>query len=121
MRADAVCNTFPNLPLSFFVHCGVPALQRPYGSMKQQQLVEEVVMRGLRPRFSSSTPPPYVSLAQACWSGSAAARPQFDDALGQLHMMLQVRARVCVQCARAHPVRACVSAAWIPGRVCSRL
>ncbi|MEW5297631.1 MAG: hypothetical protein WDW36_000829 [Sanguina aurantia] len=63
--------------------------QRPYGSMKQQQLVEEVVMRGLRPRFSSSTPPPYVALAQACWSGSAAARPQFDDALGQLHMMLQ--------------------------------
>lgn len=53
--------------------------QRPYGNMKQQQLVEEVVMRGLRPKFPSHAPPAYVNLAQACWSGSAQARPTFDE------------------------------------------
>jgi hypothetical protein len=53
--------------------------QRPYGSLKQQQLVEEVVMRGLRPKFPSHTPYSYVNLAQACWSGSAQARPSFEE------------------------------------------
>lgn len=56
---------------------------RPYGNMKQQALVEEVVMRGLRPRFPSHTPPSYVLLAQACWSGSAQARPTFEEVRGR--------------------------------------
>ncbi len=97
---------------------------RPYGNMKQQTLVEEVVMRcgcvfcacrhfihcvfirilslalcgvqmqptlvapppapcsGLRPKFPSHTPPAYVGLAQACWSGSAQSRPTFDEVQG---------------------------------------
>lgn len=63
--------------------------QRPYGNMKQQQLVEEVVMRGLRPKFPSHAPPAYVALAQACWSGSAQARPTFDESLTTLNGMLQ--------------------------------
>ncbi len=56
---------------------------RPYGNMKQQALVEEVVMRGLRPRFPSHSPPAYMLLAQACWSGSAASRPTFDEVGGR--------------------------------------
>jgi hypothetical protein len=63
--------------------------QRPYGNMKQQQLVEEVVMRGLRPKFPSHAPPAYVALAQACWSGSPQARPTFEESLGTLNQMLQ--------------------------------
>lgn len=65
---------------------------RPYGSMKQQQLVEEVVMRGLRPRFPATTPAAYTALAQSCWNGSAAARPSFDQINSNLNAMLQ-----CVQ------------------------
>jgi serine/threonine protein kinase len=52
--------------------------QRPYGNMKQQQLVEEVVMRGLRPKFPSHAPPAYIQLAQSCWSGSPNLRPTFS-------------------------------------------
>ncbi|KAF5831320.1 kinase-like domain-containing protein [Dunaliella salina] len=52
---------------------------RPYGSMKQQQIVEEVVMRGLRPRFPPGTPRGYAELAQACWSGAATSRPSFEE------------------------------------------
>jgi hypothetical protein len=52
--------------------------------MKQQQLVEEVVMHGLRPKFPPHAPYAYVSLAQACWSGSAAARPLFEEVRGDL-------------------------------------
>ncbi|KAL6746275.1 kinase-like domain-containing protein [Haematococcus lacustris] len=62
--------------------------QRPYGNLKQQQLVEEVVMRGLRPKFPFDAPQPYVSLSQACWSGSAHARPTFDEVLTTLNSML---------------------------------
>jgi hypothetical protein len=63
--------------------------QRPYGSMKQQQLVEEVVMRGLRPKFPSHAPHGYVILAMAAWSGAPATRPTFDEALTHLNMLLQ--------------------------------
>ncbi|KAJ9519284.1 hypothetical protein QJQ45_017942 [Haematococcus lacustris] len=62
--------------------------QRPYGNLKQQQLVEEVVMRGLRPKFPFDAPQPYVALSQACWSGSAHARPTFDEVLTTLNSML---------------------------------
>eukprot|EP00967_Tisochrysis_lutea_P147070 scaffold278797_cov15-Tisochrysis_lutea.AAC.1 len=47
--------------------------------MKQQQIVEEVVMRGLRPRFPPGTPRGYAELAQACWSGAATSRPSFEE------------------------------------------
>lgn len=63
--------------------------QRPYGNMKQQQLVEEVVMRGLRPKFPSTAPAGYVVLAQSAWSGSPQARPSFDEILTHLNAMLQ--------------------------------
>jgi len=62
---------------------------RPYGSMKQQQIVEEVVMRGLRPRFPPGTPRGYAELAQACWSGAATSRPSFEEVLDILQTMLQ--------------------------------
>ena len=64
--------------------------QRPYGSMKQHQLVEEVVMRGLRPKFPPHAPPAYIQLAQSCWSGSPQLRPSFEEALVVLNGMLQV-------------------------------
>ncbi|GIL83127.1 hypothetical protein Vretimale_11467 [Volvox reticuliferus] len=63
--------------------------QRPYGNMKQQQLVEEVVMRGLRPKFPGTAPAGYVVLAQSAWSGSPQARPSFDEILTHLNAMLQ--------------------------------
>ncbi|KAG1661596.1 hypothetical protein FOA52_000771 [Chlamydomonas sp. UWO 241] len=63
--------------------------QKPYGSMKQQQLVEEVVMRGLRPKFPTLGPATYVQLSQACWSGSPQGRPTFDEVLVVLNNMLQ--------------------------------
>ncbi|GAX83961.1 hypothetical protein CEUSTIGMA_g11385.t1 [Chlamydomonas eustigma] len=62
--------------------------QRPYGNMKQQQLVEEVVMRGLRPKFPAHAPTAYVQLAQACWSGSPQQRPTFEESLVMLNNML---------------------------------
>ncbi|KAG1661344.1 hypothetical protein FOA52_005906 [Chlamydomonas sp. UWO 241] len=61
---------------------------RPYGNTKQQQLVEEVVMRGLRPTFPPHTPPNYKQLAQECWSGAPAQRPTFKDVLLLLNTML---------------------------------
>lgn len=64
---------------------------RPYGSMKQQHLVEEVVIRGLRPKFPSHAPPAYVRLAQACWSGAPQQRPTFEETLNVLNTMLEVR------------------------------
>ena len=64
--------------------------QRPYGSVKQHQLVEEVVMRGLRPKFPPHAPPAYIKLAQSCWSGSPQLRPSFEEALVVLNGMLQV-------------------------------
>ncbi len=70
--------------------------QRPYGNMKQQQLVEEVVMRGLRPKFPATAPAGYVAVAQSAWSGSPQARPTFDDILTHLNAMLQqVRGTGC--------------------------
>ena len=64
--------------------------QRPYGSMNQQTLVEEVVMRSLRPKFPPNAPEGFARLAQACWNGSPGARPTFEEALGVLNGMLQV-------------------------------
>jgi hypothetical protein len=60
--------------------------------MKQQQIVEEVVMRGLRPRFPPGAPRGYVELAQACWSGAATSRPTFDAV--SLHMRRVVQNRL---------------------------
>ena len=48
-------------------------------NMTQQQIVEEVVMRGLRPKFPAGTPRGYAELAHACWAGSAANRPSFEE------------------------------------------
>eukprot|EP00798_Chlamydomonas_sp_ICE-L_P030868 gene30868-35912_t len=62
---------------------------RPYGNMKQQQLVEEVVMRGLRPKFPADTPSSYINLAQACWNGAPQTRPTFEETLTYLNNMLQ--------------------------------
>ena len=63
--------SFPRLPLAIpqvyafgILMWEMYTAQRPYGNMKQQQLVEEVVMRGLRPKFPAHAPPAYIQLAQ---------------------------------------------------------
>ncbi len=56
--------------------------------MKQQTLVEEVVLRGLRPKFPRHAPPAYVQLAQSCWNALPGARPTFDEANIALNQML---------------------------------
>jgi hypothetical protein len=58
------CTHWVDVPTHPPTHPQMYTGQRPYGSLKQQQLVEEVVMRGLRPKFPSHTPYSYVSLAQ---------------------------------------------------------
>ncbi|KAF8059113.1 STY13 [Scenedesmus sp. PABB004] len=62
--------------------------QRPYGNMSQQKVVEEVVLRGLRPSFPVGTPPGYAQLAASCWHATAGARPTFQEAIARLQAML---------------------------------
>eukprot|EP00798_Chlamydomonas_sp_ICE-L_P005664 gene5664-8989_t len=69
--------------------CEMYMAQRPYGNMKQQQLVEEVVMWGIRPKFNGSAPQEYVALSQACWNGLPTSRPTFDEVVATLSMMLE--------------------------------
>eukprot|EP00798_Chlamydomonas_sp_ICE-L_P005663 gene5663-8988_t len=69
--------------------CEMHMAQRPYGNMKQQQLVEEVVMWGIRPKFNGSAPQEYVALSQACWNGLPTSRPTFDEVVATLSMMLE--------------------------------
>ncbi|KAG1656207.1 hypothetical protein FOA52_011337 [Chlamydomonas sp. UWO 241] len=64
--------------------------QRPYGAKKQIDIVEEVVMNGLRPRFPVHAPPPYARLAQTCWRGNAHTRPTFPSVVQYLNAMLTV-------------------------------
>ncbi|KAG1656211.1 hypothetical protein FOA52_011341 [Chlamydomonas sp. UWO 241] len=64
--------------------------QRPYGAKKQIDIVEEVAMSGLRPRFPSHTPAPYALLAQTCWRHSPHTRPTFPSVVKYLNAMLTV-------------------------------
>ncbi|WIA38873.1 hypothetical protein OEZ86_002148 [Tetradesmus obliquus] len=64
--------------------------QRPYGNMSQQKVVEEVVLRGLRPCFPVGTPPGYASLAASCWHATAGARPTFQEVIARLQAMLHM-------------------------------
>jgi len=61
---------------------------RPYGEMKQQQMVELVVMRGLRPVFPTYAPASYVALATHCWCGAPMQRPTFTNVLASLNDMI---------------------------------
>jgi hypothetical protein len=60
--------------------------QRPYGNMSQQKVVEEVVLRGLRPCFPVGTPPGYAQLAASCWHAIAGARPNFGEVISRLQV-----------------------------------
>lgn len=60
--------------------------QRPYGNMSQQKVVEEVVLRGLRPSFPVGTPLGYTQLACSCWHATAGQRPSFQDVVGRLQV-----------------------------------
>lgn len=61
--------------------------ERPYGRMKQQQVVEDVVLKGLRPRFPAECLPQYSALAKSCWNTSPGLRPTFQDVLKSLCAM----------------------------------
>lgn len=50
------------------------------------QVVEEVVLRGLRPCFPVGTPPGYASLAASCWHATAGARPTFQEVIARLQV-----------------------------------
>eukprot|EP00798_Chlamydomonas_sp_ICE-L_P030670 gene30670-35687_t len=56
--------------------------------MDQEQMVESVVKRNLRPDFSPDTPEHFSMLAQACWNKSPNARPTFVDCVLLLNKML---------------------------------
>jgi hypothetical protein len=60
--------------------------QRPYGNMSQQKVVEEVVLRGLRPSFPVGTPLGYTQLACSCWHATAGQRPTFQEIVGRLQV-----------------------------------
>lgn len=60
--------------------------QRPYGNMSQQKVVEEVVLRGLRPSFPVGTPLGYTQLACSCWHATATQRPTFQEIVGRLQV-----------------------------------
>jgi hypothetical protein len=62
--------------------------QRPYGNMSQQKVVEEVVLRGLRPSFPPGTPLGYTQLACSCWHATAGQRPSFQEIVGRLQVGL---------------------------------
>eukprot|EP00878_Enallax_costatus_P023088 GHUV01024548.1.p1 GENE.GHUV01024548.1~~GHUV01024548.1.p1 ORF type:complete len:109 (+),score=36.74 GHUV01024548.1:140-466(+) len=57
-----------------------------YGNMSQQKVVEEVVLRGLRPSFPAGTPLGYAQLAASCWHATAGARPPFAEVTARLQM-----------------------------------
>jgi hypothetical protein len=63
--------------------------QRPYGNMRQQKVVEDVVLRGLRPRFPAGTPQAYASLAAACWSSTPSSRPSFAEVITGLQVRVE--------------------------------
>jgi hypothetical protein len=63
--------------------------QRPYGNMSQQMVVEEVVLRGLRPSFPVGTPLAYTQLACSCWHATAGQRPSFQEVVGRLQVRAQ--------------------------------
>jgi hypothetical protein len=50
------------------------------------QVVEEVVLRGLRPCFPVGTPPGYAQLAASCWHATAGARPTFQEVIARLQV-----------------------------------
>jgi len=100
---SSVSPPHPCCQLPSACHCA-----RPDRSMKQQQIVEEVVMRGLRPRFPSGTPRGYAELAQACWSGAATSRPSFEE-VGSSACTCAYMSVLCLgRCVRAC-IRACLS------------
>jgi hypothetical protein len=53
-----------------------------------RQVVEEVVLRGMRPHFPRGTPPSYEVLAAACWAAQPGQRPSFPQIISQLQEML---------------------------------
>lgn len=78
--------------------------QRPYGNMSQQKVVEEVVLRGLRPSFPVGTPLGYTQLACSCWHATAGQRPTFQEIVGRLQVREGVGAvySLGVHCSSMH-------------------
>lgn len=57
--------------------------------MPRGVLMEAITKHGMRPNFPAGAPPPYVALAQQCWSVSPSARPTFAEVLTSLLGMMQ--------------------------------
>jgi hypothetical protein len=63
-----------------------PIIHEPQG-LPRECIIERVYKTGLRPRFPSTAPPAFVSLAEACWQSDPAARPTFLDISERLEAM----------------------------------
>lgn len=68
--------------------CACCAACRPRARARPRQVVEEVVLRGLRPAFPVGTPLGYAQLAASCWHATASSRPTFQEVIGRLQAML---------------------------------
>jgi hypothetical protein len=55
------------------------AAQRPYASLTQEQIVDRVIRKGMRPTFPSAAPAAFVNLASRCWDADPKMRPSFVE------------------------------------------
>ncbi len=61
---------------------------RAFAGVHQDQVIECVTQRGVRPMLPADAPPPLVKLVNSCWSTDPAARPQFGEIAASLRGML---------------------------------
>lgn len=68
----------------------VLARRRAYDDvlLTMDQVARNVSTKGLRPPIPRKWPPALTQLLEACWSGDAAARPEFDQLVERLEALL---------------------------------
>jgi len=61
--------------------------KRAYAGLPREAVIERVYKTGMRPRFPSTAPAQFVSLAEACWQTDPARRPSFNEISERLEQL----------------------------------